>query len=180
MRKLSNRYGLGHRVPCLPASGDYWIAPDARVIGAVTLGEGASIWWGAVLRGDNEPITVGGGTNVQEQCIGHVDPGYPLVIGDHCTIGHRVTLHGCTIGDGSLIGMGAIVLNGARIGANCLIGAGALVPEGMTIPNGNLVLGVPARIKRKLSSEEVEGLTQSAARYRQNKERFKAKLKPFE
>ena len=121
--------------PSLPGDGRYWIAPDARVIGNVVIGEDVGIWFDAVLRGDNEPITVGAATNIQEHSVLHTDMGFPLTIGRGCTIGHRAILHGCTVGDNSLIGMGAIVLNGARIGANSLVGAGALVPEGKDYPD---------------------------------------------
>lgn len=155
---------------------DVWIAPDAHVIGRVVLGQGASVWFGAVLRGDNEPITVGAGTNLQEGCILHTDMGYPLVLGRDCTIGHRVTLHGCTVGEGSLVGMGATVLNGAVIGRNCLIGAGALVTEGKQIPDGSLVMGAPGRVVRQLDAEEIARLLQSAQNYRANAQRFRAGL----
>ncbi len=167
--------GIG---PDLPGSGDYWIAPDANVIGRVTLGEGASVWFGATLRGDNERITIGEGSNLQEQCVLHTDMGYPLTVGAGCTIGHRVTLHGCTIGDGSLIGMGATVLNGAVIGRDCLIGAGALITEGKEIPDGSLALGAPARVLRKLDDEAIAGLRKSAEGYRANMRRFRDRLKP--
>ncbi|MES0884933.1 gamma carbonic anhydrase family protein [Roseibium sp. SCP14] len=179
MSELSNLYALGDHSPSLPVNGDYWIAPDARVIGQVTLEPGVSIWWGSVLRGDNEPITIGAGSNLQEHCVCHVDPGYPLVIGSNCTIGHKAMLHGCNIGDGSLIGMGATVLNGARIGRNCLLGAGALVTEGMDVPDGSLVIGMPAKVKRSLSDEAIASLARSAEKYRWNKDRFKTALKPL-
>lgn len=142
-----------------------WIAPDAVVIGNVILGEDASIWFGAVLRGDNEPITIGARSNVQEHCVFHTDPDFPLTVGTGCTIGHRAILHGCRIGDNSLIGMGAVVLNGATIGANCIIGAMALVPEGKTIPDGSLVVGVPGRVVRALEPEQIAGLGRSADSY---------------
>lgn len=154
-----------------------WVAPDAQVIGRVELAAGASVWFGAVLRGDNEPITVGAGSNVQDQVICHTDMGYPLGIGAGCTIGHRAILHGCTIGAGTLIGMGAIVLNGAVIGRDCLIGAGALVPEGRQIPDGSLVMGMPARVIRPLDPDAIEGLRQSALRYQANAARYRAGLK---
>ena len=127
-----------------------WIAPDAQVIGRVRIGPRASVWFGAVLRGDNEWIEVGDGTNIQELCVLHTDWGYPLTIGAGCTIGHKAMVHGCTIGDNSLIGIGAVILNRAVIGKNCLIGAGALIPEGKVIPDGSLVMGQPGKVVREL------------------------------
>jgi len=155
---------------------DTWVAPSAAVIGAVTLAAGASVWFGAVLRGDNERITVGLGSNVQENAVLHTDMGYPLVVGANCTIGHKAMLHGCTIGDGSLIGMAATVLNGARIGAGCLIGAGALVTEGKEIPDGALVMGAPGRVVRMLDPEAVARLLRSAESYRRAMRRFRSGL----
>lgn len=157
--------------------GALFIAPDAQVMGRVILGEGASVWWGAVLRGDTEAITVGRGTNVQDLCCFHTDPGCPLTIGVDCTIGHRAILHGCTVGDGVLIGMGATVLNGAKIGDGALIGAGALVAEGKVIPPGALVMGAPGRVVRELSAEARAGLLDSAARYRERAAHFRDRLK---
>lgn len=151
---------------------DSWIAPGAQVMGKVRLRAGASVWFGAVLRGDNEWIEVGAGSNVQEGCTLHTDFGYTLVIGADCTIGHNVILHGCTIGAGSLIGMGAVVLNGARIGAGCLIGAGALITEGKEIPDGSLVMGSPGKVVRTLDDEARTRLLQSAQSYRANMRRF--------
>ena len=156
---------------------DAWVAPGAAVIGRVQLGAGVSVWFGAVLRGDNEPIVVGPGTNLQEHVICHTDMGAPLTVGPDCTIGHRATLHGCTIGEGTLIGMGATVLNHAVIGRNCLIGAGALVTEGKEIPDGSLVMGVPARVVRPLSEDQIAGLLRSAEGYRRNADRFRAELR---
>jgi carbonic anhydrase/acetyltransferase-like protein (isoleucine patch superfamily) len=153
-----------------------WVAPDANVIGRVVLEAESSIWFGATLRGDNEEIRVGPGSNVQEGCVLHTDIGYPLVIGAHCTIGHKAILHGCTIGEGSLIGMGAIVLNGARIGQGCLIGAGALVTEGKEIPDGALVMGAPGKVVRMLDEAELQRLLASAEGYRQNARRFRSGL----
>lgn len=155
-----------------------WVAPGARVIGRVSLGPEASVWFNAVLRGDGEPVTVGQGSNIQDGCVCHTDVGFPLTVGTGCTIGHTVILHGCTIGDGSLVGMGATVLNGARVGRNVLIGAGALVTEGKEIPDGTLVIGRPAKVARMLSDEEIERLRDSAARYRANAARFRDKLRP--
>ena len=160
--------------PALAA--DAWVAPDAQLMGRVVLRAGASVWWGAVLRGDNEAITVGEGSNVQDLCVFHTDPGCPLTIGRDCTIGHRAILHGCTIGDGVLIGMGAIVLNRAVIGAGALSGAGALIPEGREIPPGALVMGSPGRVMRQLDEAAQAGLRDSAARYRANAARFRAGL----
>ena len=152
---------------------DTWIAPDANLIGRVIVEEGASVWFCATLRGDNEPITLGAGSNIQENCVLHTDMGYPLTIGAGCTIGHKVMLHGCTIGDNSLIGMGATVLNGAKIGKNCLIGAGALITEGKEIPDGSLVMGVPGKVVRELDAAAIEGLRKSARGYQANMRRFR-------
>ncbi len=153
---------------------DCWIAPDANVIGNVTIGAGASVWFGVTIRGDNDPILVGNGSNVQENCVLHTDPGCPLTIGVGCTIGHKAMLHGCTIGDNSLIGMGATVLNGARIGKNCLIGAGALITEGKDIPDGSLVVGAPGKVIRQLDDSTIDGLRASALHYQNNARRFAA------
>lgn len=153
-----------------------WIAPDATIIGRVELGAEAGIWFGVVLRGDNEPIVIGRRTNVQEHVVMHTDAGYPLRIGEGCTIGHRAMLHGCTIGDNSLIGIGAIVLNGARIGRNCLVGAGALVTEGKTFPDGSLIVGSPARVLRPLDEEGIGMLRRSADHYVENARRFRERL----
>ncbi len=158
---------------------DTWIAPDANVIGRVILEAGASIWFGTTIRGDNEPIRIGAGSNVQENCVFHTDPGCPLTIGRDCTIGHKAMLHGCTIGDGSLIGMGATVLNGAKIGAGCLIGAGALIPEGKEIPDGSLVMGMPGKVVRSLDDAAKAGLIASAVHYQDNMRRFRAGLVPI-
>ena len=153
-----------------------WVAPGAQIIGKVRLGLAASVWFGAVLRGDNEWIDVGAGTNIQENSVLHTDWGYPLTIGAGCTIGHKAMLHGCTIGDNSLIGMGATVLNGAVIGQGCLIGAGALVTEGKVIPDGSLVLGVPGRVVRPLDQAGIDRLKASAIGYQNNARRFAAGL----
>jgi carbonic anhydrase/acetyltransferase-like protein (isoleucine patch superfamily) len=157
---------------------DTWVAPDANLIGKVTLAQGASVWFGATLRGDNERITVGAGSNIQENCVLHTDLGYPLTIGENCTIGHKAMLHGCTIGDGTLIGMGATILNGAKIGNGCLIGAGALITEGKDIPDGSLVMGAPGRIIRTLDADARARLLLSAAGYQANMRRFRAGLQP--
>lgn len=153
-----------------------WVAPGAHVMGKVHLAAGASVWFGAVLRGDNERITVGARTNVQENAVLHTDWGYPLTIGDDCTIGHKAMLHGCMIGDGTLIGMGATVLNGARIGRGCLIGACALITEGKDIPDGSLVMGSPGRIVRSLDDVARARLLASAAGYAANAARFRTGL----
>jgi carbonic anhydrase/acetyltransferase-like protein (isoleucine patch superfamily) len=157
---------------------DTWIAPDANLIGRIVVQAGASVWFGATLRGDNEEIVVGEGSNVQEACVLHTDIGYPLVIGANCTIGHKAMLHGCTIGEGSLIGMGATLLNGARIGRGCLIGAGALITEGKEIPDGSLVMGAPGKVVRQLDAEAQIRLLKSAAGYQANMRRFREGLRP--
>ena len=149
-----------------------WVAPGCHVIGNVVLAAKTSIWFGSTLRGDNEVIDVGAGTNIQENCVLHTDIGYPLTIGAGCTIGHKAMLHGCTIGENSLIGMGATVLNGAVIGKNCLIGAGALVTEGKVIPDGTLVVGAPGKVVRELDDAAIEGLRTSAKHYQENAARF--------
>ncbi len=154
-----------------------WVADSAEVIGHVVLGESSSIWFGAVLRGDNEPITIGAGTNVQDGSVLHSDPGQPLVLGERVTVGHKVTLHGCTVGDGSLIGIGAVVLNGAKIGRHCLVGAGALVTEGKEFPEGSLIIGVPAKAVRPLDEAALAGLKRSAQTYVENAERFRRGLR---
>ncbi len=166
-------YALDGLAPKLPESGDYWIAPDANVIGNIQISDAASIWFGATLRGDNEPIIVGAGTNIQENCVLHTDIGYPLVIGANCTVGHKAMLHGCSIGAGSLIGMGATILNGATIGTGCLIGAGALVTEGKDIPAGSLVMGAPGKVVRQLDETAKAGLIASAEGYQANMRRFR-------
>ena len=161
-------YKLLENSPEFPKDSDFWVAPDANVIGKVRLMAGASVWFGATLRGDNEWINLGTGSNVQENSVLHTDIGYPLSIGRDCTIGHNAILHGCTIGDQSLIGMGAIVLNGAQIGRNCLIGAGALITEGKIIPDNSLVVGAPGKVVRSLTEAEIEGLRDSAVGYQNN------------
>lgn len=156
---------------------DAWVAPDAQVMGKVVLEAGASVWFGAVLRGDNEEIRVGAGSNVQDLTMCHSDMGYPLHIGRDCTIGHRAILHGCTIEDGVLIGMGAIILNGARIGAGSLIGAGALIAENKVIPPGSLVMGAPGKVVRTLDDAARANLLKSAEGYRRNAARFRKGLR---
>ena len=166
-------YALDGLSPTLPEDGDVWIAPGAHVIGNVVLDSGASVWFGCTLRGDNEVIRIGRGTNVQENTVMHTDIGFPLLIGENCTIGHKAMLLGCTIGNNSLIGMGATVLNGARIGNNCLIGAGALITEGKEIPDGSLVMGAPGRVVRMLDDAAIARLTASALHYQDNMRRFR-------
>ncbi len=165
-------YALDGVAPSLPPAGTFWIAPDATVIGNVHLDEDASIWFGAILRGDNEPIRLGARSNIQDGCVLHTDPGFPLSIAADCTIGHKVILHGCSIAEGSLIGMGATVLNGARIGRNCLVGANALVTEGKTFPDGSLIVGSPARAIRTLDAQALGRLKLTAAHYVANWKRF--------
>ena len=157
-----------------------WVADSARVMGNVRMAEDSSVWFGAVLRGDNELIVIGRGSNVQDGSVLHTDLGKPLSIGENVTIGHMVMLHGCTIGDESLIGIGAVVLNGARIGRNCLVGAGSLVTEGKEFPDGSMILGSPARVVRQLSPEQIEGLRTSARHYMENARRFKAGLRQLD
>ena len=154
-----------------------WVADNAQVMGNVTLAENTSIWFGVVIRGDTSTITVGKGSNVQDNSVLHADVGMPLVIGEGVTVGHQVMLHGCTVGDNALIGIGAIVLNGAKIGNNCLIGAGALVTEGKEFPDGSMIIGSPAKAVRMLSPEQIEGLKMSARHYIDNATRYKAGLK---
>ncbi|EAP76300.1 MULTISPECIES: gamma carbonic anhydrase family protein [Roseovarius] len=166
-------YTLDGVAPQTPEDGDFWVAPDANVIGKVALESATSVWFGATLRGDNELIRVGAGSNIQENAVLHTDMGYPLVIGAGCTIGHKAMLHGCVIGDNSLIGMGATVLNGAKIGRNCLIGAGALITEGKEIPDGSLVMGAPGKVVRALDAAAVDRLKLSALGYQKNMRRFR-------
>jgi carbonic anhydrase/acetyltransferase-like protein (isoleucine patch superfamily) len=170
-------YALGPLTPGLPAAGQFWIAPDAHVIGKVRLHEDVGIWFGAVLRGDNELIEIGARSNIQEGAMLHTDMGFPLVVGADCTIGHHAILHGCTIGENSLIGMGATILNGVKIGKNCLVGANALVTEGKEFPDNSLIVGSPARAIRTLDAEAAKKLTLSALGYVRNWKRFAAELK---
>ena len=168
-------YQLGDDVPRIAPSA--WVADSAQVIGRVELGEGASVWSGAVLRGDNEWITIGARSNVQDGSVLHTDIGWPLTLGEDVTIGHQVMLHGCTVGDGSLIGIQAIVLNGARIGRNCLVGAGAVVTEGKEFPDNSLIVGAPAKVVRELSPEQLARLKLPGAGYVQNAQRHSLGLK---
>ena len=168
-------YELGDDVPRLHASA--WVADSAQVIGRVHLAEDASIWYGAVLRGDNEWITIGRGSNIQDCSVLHTDIGQPLTVGEGVTVGHQVALHGCTIGDGTLIGMHAVVLNGAKIGRDCLVGAGALVTEGKAFPDGSLIFGSPAKVVRQLTPEQIESVRLSAVQYVEKAVRHRQTLK---
>ena len=154
-----------------------WVADSAQVMGDVALADDANIWFGVVIRGDMAPISVGRGSNIQDQSVLHTDADVPLTVGEGVTVGHQVMLHGCTIGDHSLIGIGAIVLNGAKIGKGCLVGAGSLVTEGKEFPDGSMILGSPARVVRQLTPEQLEGLRKSAQHYVANAQRFRRTLK---
>lgn len=167
-------YRLGDQHPVLDL--DTWVAPSAQVMGNVHLEKGSSVWFGAVVRADNEPMRIGAGSNVQDGAVLHSDPGVPLDVGENVTVGHHAMLHGCTVGDGSLIGIGAVVLNGARIGKHCLVAAGALVTEGKSFPDGSLIVGSPAVVKRELSPEQISGLLDSARHYQDNARRYRATL----
>jgi carbonic anhydrase/acetyltransferase-like protein (isoleucine patch superfamily) len=168
-------YQLGEHTPSIDASA--YIADSASVIGRAIVGANVSIWFNATLRGDNEPIAIGAGSNVQEGCVLHTDPGYPLSIGCNVTIGHQAMLHGCTIGDGTLIGIQAVILNGARIGKNCLVGAGAIVTEGKEFPDNSLIIGAPATVKRQLSATDIARMQTNALNYIQRGQLFKDHLK---
>src|SRR6202453_1302608 len=170
-------YQLDGEGPELPEAGRYWIAPNATVIGKVRLKLDASIWFGAVLRGDNEWIELGERSQIQDNATLHTDPGFPMTIGPNCVIGHNVILHGCTVGANSLIGMGAIVLNGAKIGDNCLVGAGALVTEGKTFPDNSLIIGSPAKAVRTLGEEDIARMHGNTANYVTRGQLFKTQLK---
>ncbi len=167
-------YALGEHKP--QVHDDTWIAPDANLIGKVVVEESASVWFGCTIRADHEEIRIGAGSNVQESCVMHIDAGYPLTIGNNCTIGHKVMLHGCSIGDNTLIGMGAIVLNGAKIGKNCLIGAGALITENKEIPDNSLVMGAPGKVVRQLDEAAAQRVTWSALHYQDNMRKFRESL----
>jgi carbonic anhydrase/acetyltransferase-like protein (isoleucine patch superfamily) len=168
-------YQLDAHIPDVADSA--WVADSAQVMGAVKIAADASVWFGVTLRGDNEPILIGEGSNIQDGSVLHSDHNKPLVVGKHVTVGHMVILHGCTVGDESLIGMGAVILNGAKIGKHCLVGAGALVTEGKEFPDGSMIVGSPAKVVRELTPEQIEGLRESARVYMQNARRFKAGLK---
>ncbi|MFG1397950.1 gamma carbonic anhydrase family protein [Roseixanthobacter pseudopolyaromaticivorans] len=170
-------YSLDGVGPELPAAGTYWIAPDATLIGRVIVSQEASIWFGTVIRGDNEPIFIGAGTNIQENCVLHTDPGFAIHLGAGVTVGHMAMLHGCSVGEDSLIGMGATVLNGARIGRNSLVGSNALVTEGKEFPDNSLIVGAPARVVRELDAAAIARLKVTAQHYQANWKRFAASLK---
>ncbi len=168
-------YALSDKTP--QTADDAWTAPGCHIIGDVVLEARSSVWFGATLRGDNERITIGNGSNVQENCVLHTDLGFPLTVGAGCTIGHMAMLHGCKIGENTLIGMGATVLNGAVIGKNCLVGAGALITEGKVIPDGSLVVGAPGKVVRSLDEAAIAGLRQSATHYQEKAAQFMSELK---
>ncbi len=168
-------YQLDDHTPDIHESA--WIADSAQVMGAVSLHANTSVWFNAVIRGDTETITIGKGSNIQDLAVIHADNGLPVVVGKHVTVGHQVMLHGCTIGDESLIGIAAVVLNGARIGKNCVVGAGSVVTEGKEFPDGSLIMGTPAKVVRELTPEQIEGLRMSAKHYMNNSLRFKNGLK---
>ncbi len=167
----------GHKV-ATPGKGRYWVAPNATVIGRVELAEDVSVWFNAVIRGDNEPIRIGARTSIQEGCILHVDPGFPMHIAEDCTIGHLAMLHGCTIGKGALIGIGAIVLNGAKVGEGAVVGAGAVVPEGREIPPNTVALGAPAKVVRSVNEADRQRILEGVEFYTQNWRRFARGMKP--
>lgn len=169
-------YAVDDRVPCV--AGDAWVAPSATVIGDVHLGSEASVWFGAVLRGDVERLTIGRGTNIQDNAVLHSDPGAPLVLGERVTVGHMVMLHGCHVGDAALIGIGAIIMNHARIGARSIVGAGALITEGKEFPDDALILGSPAKMVRKLTDEELLRLSGTAQRYIDRAQLYRRSLRP--
>ena len=173
------KYHLGDKQVTLIGAG-HFIAPNAAVIGDVILHENASVWFSCVLRGDADRIEIGAGSNIQDGTVMHADPGFPMTVGESVTVGHNAMLHGCTIGDGSLVGIGAVVLNGARVGKGCLIGANALVTEGMEIPDGSLVLGSPGKIKTQLSAQQQQSLLLNAEHYVSNGQRYNTQLKEQE
>ena len=168
-------YQLDQQTPRIADSA--WVADSAEVIGNVELADDTTVWFGAVLRGDCELLRIGRGSNVQDGSVIHADPGFPMTLGENVSIGHQVMLHGCTIGDGSLIGIQSVILNGAKIGRNCLVGARSLITEGKEFPDGSLILGSPAKVVRQLSAEQIAGLQQSAAHYVANARRFAKGLK---
>jgi carbonic anhydrase/acetyltransferase-like protein (isoleucine patch superfamily) len=169
-------YNLGNVTPELPNDDEYWIAPNAAVMGRVILKKNASVWWGATLRGDNDPIVVGEGSNVQDGSVLHTDTGSPLIIGANVTVGHMVMLHGCEIGDNTLVGIGSIVLNGAKIGKNCLIGANCLITEGKEIPDNSLVMGAPGKVVREVSEAQAMVIRGGSAHYVENWKRYRREL----
>jgi carbonic anhydrase/acetyltransferase-like protein (isoleucine patch superfamily) len=171
---------LDDHLPQLPEAGRFWVAPGAHVMGRVHLAIDVGIWFGAVVRGDNETIEIGARSNIQENAVLHADPGFPLVIGEDVTIGHGAIVHGCSIGAGTLIGMGATVLNGARIGSGCLVGANALIPEGKVFPDGSLIIGAPAVVVRQFDADKIERLRDVARHYVENARRFAAGLRQLD
>lgn len=171
------RYDLGERT-LRTASDRYWIAPSADVIGDVTLGDNVSIWWNAVLRGDNDPIVIGDNCNIQDGCVVHADPGFGLTLENSVSVGHMAMIHGCTVGAGSLIGIGAVVLNGAKIGRNCLIAARALIGEGKEIPDNSLVMGAPGKVVRQVSDDQIAMMAHIAESYAERWQRYVKELKP--
>lgn len=173
-------YEIDGKRPVLAEDGSTWVAPSADVIGEAVLGRNVSIWFGAVIRADNTPILVGDGTNIQEGAMLHSDPGAPLTVGRGCTIGHHATIHGCTIGDNVLVGIGAVILNGAKIGDDCLVGAGALVTEGKEFPPGSLIVGSPATVKRQLTEGAIATMRMNAAHYAEKRRVYAAGLKQVE
>lgn len=173
------QYALGDKAP-KTVSDNYWIAPSADIMGDVTLGNNTSVWWGSVLRGDNDPMVIGDNCNIQDGCVLHTDPGFPLTLGDNVSVGHMVMLHGCAIGEGSLIGINSVILNGARIGKNCLIGAKALIAEGKEIPDNSLVLGAPGKVIREISDDQRDLLARIVASYVARWQRYKKELRPIE
>ncbi|MCG6206773.1 gamma carbonic anhydrase family protein [Rhodopseudomonas sp. HC1] len=170
-------YELDGNTPDLPQDGNYFIAETASVIGKVRLHPSASVWFGAVLRGDNEWIEIGEGSNVQDGSTCHTDPGFPLTVGKNCTIGHNVILHGCSIADNVLVGMGSIVMNGAKLSSGCVVGAGAVITEGKTFPENSLILGAPAKAVRTLTPEQAKGMLMGASFYVANGQRYAKGLK---
>lgn len=160
---------IGDRSPAIHPAG--WVAPTASIVGAVTLGPGSSVWYGAVLRADDDEITIGRDTNIQDGAVLHADPGYPCHLGDGVTVGHGAIVHGARVGSGSLVGMGARLLNGASIGKRCLVAAGALVPAGFSAPDGSLVVGAPAKVRRQLDIDEIRDLALNADEYAANAHR---------
>jgi carbonic anhydrase/acetyltransferase-like protein (isoleucine patch superfamily) len=167
-------YSLDGIVPSTPAAGRFWVAPNATIVGNVEIGEDASVWFGAVVRGDLDVIRIGNGSNIQDGAVLHTDPGLPLTLGANCTVGHMAMVHGCTVGAGSLIGIGAIVLNAAVIGEECLVGAGTLVPEGKTFAPRSLIIGTPGRVVRQLGEDDIARMRKTAAGYQQRWKRYVA------
>jgi carbonic anhydrase/acetyltransferase-like protein (isoleucine patch superfamily) len=169
-------YEIDGLAPTVPDNKRYWVAPDAQIVGNVSIGEDVSIWFGSILRGDNDSITLGARSNVQDGCLMHTDPGFPVKIAEGVSIGHGAVLHGCFVDENSLIGMGAIVLNGARIGKNCLVGARALITEGKEFPDGSLIIGSPAKVARPLEEHEIERRRKAADGYVARYQRYKSGL----